>query len=76
MDQIFVVLKKGKSKKAFPMPKSHSLCTLVDKINELNLSLEEAEEKAKIKTGTILEAIKRNAVLKAMDAYSLSNALM
>ena len=73
---IYVVLKKGGVVEFFPKPKSNSLMTIIKKINDKNLSLEEAEEKASITKGAMLKAIKENDMLSPMDGFNLFNALL
>lgn len=53
MYTISIIVKKGGEKESFSEPKSVSLMTIIEKINEQNLSLEEAEEKAGVKNGDI-----------------------
>ena len=50
--------------------------TIIKRINEKNISLEEAEEKACITKGTILETIKGNKMLPAKVGFDIFNALL
>ena len=70
METISIIPKKGGEKKFFN-PKSTSLRSIIKAINERGLSLEEAEEMAKIDKGKILSALEKNDMLKPMDQYYL-----
>ena len=72
METIFVTLKNREEKKEFPKPKSVSLINIINGINKMKLSLEEAEKRAGVKQGVILRAIKNNDMLPPMEAVKLS----
>lgn len=73
---IYVVVEKGGKKQFFSRPKSNSLMTIIKRVNEQNLSLEELEEKAGAVKGTILKAITDNNMLSSTDGFNLFNATL
>ncbi len=75
MDYMYIAVKKGEAPKPFPEPKSTALLSILKKLKQQDLSMEEAEEKAGIEKGVILKAIETNDMLVAMDGYHLINAL-
>jgi hypothetical protein len=75
MKNVSVIVNKGESTRTFSNIRSTNLVLLVEKITELNLSLTEAEEKANVQKGVILNALEKNDMLAPMDAYHLSEAL-
>lgn len=75
MDHMSIAVKKGEAPKPFPKPRSTALLSILQKLKEQDLSMEEAEEKAGVEKGVILKALETNDMLAPMDGYHLNNAL-
>jgi len=74
MEDVSVKIKAGGAKVNFKLVKSVTLVNMIKIINEKNLSLEEAEEVAHLKRGTLQHLLETDDMPTTMDAFEFYEA--